>query len=145
MAEFKIPKFVYKDKPIPLDKCYQELADMNYQSPVEVIYQGFETKLEGDIMEAIYSYGVDVDKDELIKALKYDRDQYRKGFEDGRKGTMDKIKAEVAREIFEEILNIIRGYSHSALVAKNNYGATQAEYIGIDILKLKKKYTEDQE
>lgn len=52
------------------------------------------------------------------------------------------IKAEVAKEIFAEILNIIRGYSHSALVAKNNYGATQAEYIGIDILELKKKYTE---
>lgn len=53
-------------------------------------------------------------------------------------------KAEIAREIFSEILNIIRGYSHSACIAKNNYGITQAEYIGTDILKLKKKYTEGQ-
>jgi hypothetical protein len=52
-------------------------------------------------------------------------------------------RAEVER-IFAEILNIIRGYSWSACVAKNNYGITQAEYIGTDILKFKKKYTEEQ-
>lgn len=56
--------------------------------------------------------------------------------------TLEREKAEVAGEIFSEILNIIRGYSHSACIAKNNYGITQVEYIGTDILKLKKKYTE---
>jgi hypothetical protein len=132
------PKFVYKDKPIPLDKCYQELADMNYQSPVEVIYQGFETKLEGDIMEAIYSHGVDVDKDELIKALKYDRDQYRKGFEDGCKGTMDKIKAEVAREIFEELKQ-----KRKELWCSGKYTMFECWCKAED--EVKKKYTEDKE
>ena len=53
-------------------------------------------------------------------------------------------QSEVANEIFKDILNIIREYSHSACIAKNNYGITQAEYIGIDILKLKKKYEEVQ-
>lgn len=36
------------------------------------------------IFEAIQKFGVDVDRDELIKALAYDRDQYDKGYSDGR-------------------------------------------------------------
>lgn len=138
MAEFKVPKFVYKDKPISVDKCYQELADMNYQSPVEVIYQGFETKLEGEIFEAIQSYGVAVDKDELIKALQYDRDQYRKGFADGARGATDRIKTEVSREIFEDI----EAFMLDALIADK----FPAKCINPDkFAELKKKYMEEQE
>ena len=37
-------------------------------------------KLEDSVCEAVQSVGVNVDKDELIKALQYDRDQYNKGF-----------------------------------------------------------------
>lgn len=136
MAEFKMPKFVYKDKPISLDKCYQELADMSYKSPIDVIYQGFQTKLEGDIFEAIYSYGVDVDKDELVKALKYDRDQYRKGFEDGSRLRTDTIKAEVAWEIFADIDRVVEKYSMGDI----EYPA----FVDI-IAELKNKYTEEQE
>lgn len=35
------------------------------------------------ILNAVVKCGVDVDKEELIKALNYDRGQYDKGFEDG--------------------------------------------------------------
>lgn len=148
MAEFKMPKFVYKDKPIPLDKCYQELADMSYKSPVDVIYQGFQTKLEGDIFEAIQSYGVDVDKDELIKALQYDRDQYRKGFEDGSRLRTDTIKAEVAREIFEEIESVLSRFAYPSLTAIGNIKVITADGWHIrfeDYNTIKKKYTEDKE
>lgn len=40
-------------------------------------------QLEGDIYRAIQTYNINVDKDELIKALNYDRHQYEKGFSDG--------------------------------------------------------------
>lgn len=56
-----------------------------------------------------------------------------------------KAKTDTAREIFAEILRIIREYSHLACIAKNNYGITQVEYMGTDILKLKKKYTEGEQ
>lgn len=56
---------------------------MSYESPVEIICRGFTAKLEGALMEAIHTYGISVDKDELIKALQYDRNQYEKGFADG--------------------------------------------------------------
>ena len=61
---------------------------------------------------------------------------YKNGYAQG--------KSDAASESFREILHIIRNYSHSALIAKNDYGAMQAEYIGVDILELKKKYTEGQ-
>lgn len=54
-----------------------------YESPIKVIYGQMQTQMEGDIFRAVQNYHVDVDKDELILALKYDRDQYEKGFRDG--------------------------------------------------------------
>lgn len=47
-------------------------------------------------MKAIRKVGVNVDKSELIKALQYDRDQYAKGYEDGKNEILDKIRAEIA-------------------------------------------------
>jgi hypothetical protein len=56
-----------------------------YKSPIEIIYQRMQTQVDDDIVRAVQSYNINVDRDELIKALNYDRDQYRKGFEDGKK------------------------------------------------------------
>ena len=41
-----------------------------------------QAKIEDDIYKAIQNYGINVDKDELIKALSYDRHQYQKGYDD---------------------------------------------------------------
>lgn len=40
--------------------------------------------MDGEIIKAVQNVGVDVSKDELIKALQYDRGQYQKGYEDGK-------------------------------------------------------------
>ena len=53
-----------------------------YKSPIEIIYGQTQTQIEGDVFRAIQSYGINVDKEELIRALKYDRDQYEKGYAD---------------------------------------------------------------
>ena len=55
-----------------------------YQSPIEIITKQMRTQFEDNVFKAIQDYGIAVDKDELIKALKYDRDQYEKGYADGR-------------------------------------------------------------
>ena len=60
-------------------------AAMKYQSPIEIIQGEIETKIENDIMTAVQRYGIRVDKEELIKALQYDRKQYEQGYEDARK------------------------------------------------------------
>ena len=59
-----------------------------YEAPIKLIYSGPVYKeiidaQEMQIFQAVQSAVVDVDKEELIKALSYDRDQYEKGFADG--------------------------------------------------------------
>lgn len=63
-----------------------------YKSCIEVITRTVPSKIEGEILEAIAEIGVTVDKDELIKALKYDRDQYDKGYEDGQRDAEEEIE-----------------------------------------------------
>lgn len=101
MVEFKMPKYKYKGDAISLDECYQH--DMHYQSPVEIINGGWQTKFEDGIYETILNYGVSVDKDELVKALQYDRGQYEKGFADGCKASYKVAVSALAKDIFEEI------------------------------------------
>lgn len=54
-----------------------------YKSPIEIIQGEVEAKMEGEVLKAIQRVGVNVDKEELIKAIRYDRAQYEKGYEDG--------------------------------------------------------------
>ena len=59
-----------------------------YQSPIEIkcvneakmISEHIENKIYNEI---VHQFGVFVDKDELVKALNYDRGQYQKGWIDG--------------------------------------------------------------
>ena len=70
-----------------------------YNSPIEKIYSELQTQMvqedENMVMKAIRKVGVNVDKGELIKALQYDRDQYTKGYEDGKNEILVKIRAEI--------------------------------------------------
>ena len=56
-----------------------------YKSPIEIFQTEIEMQMEGEILRAVQRVGVSVDKEELLKALKYDRDQYSKGYEDAKK------------------------------------------------------------
>lgn len=58
-------------------------SEIGYESPITLIVGEMETKMENDTMQIIQRYGIDVDKEELLKALKYDRDQYDKGYRNG--------------------------------------------------------------
>ena len=52
---------------------------MSWESPINVIYGEIETRFENDVLKAIQSCDIKVNKEELLKALNYDRDQYEKG------------------------------------------------------------------
>lgn len=71
-------KFILKDGQLEtLESMY------DYQSPIEMIATKMRTKYENDCVSVCQRYGFNVDKDELAKALAYDRGQYDKGFKDG--------------------------------------------------------------
>lgn len=63
-----------------------------YESPIEMIMEDIQTQIvkqqENDIYQAVQRYGIVIDKEELIKALQYDREQYTKGYKDA----LDEIK-----------------------------------------------------
>ena len=59
----------------------------NYVSPITVYSKLVSSELEKQedeyIMTAVREIYPAIDKEELLKALAYDRDQYHKGFNDG--------------------------------------------------------------
>ena len=70
----------------PMDnwKVVNPAPDMSgYISPIEMIVGQIQTEMDNQVMRAVQNVGVTVDKDELVKALNYDRQQYDKGYGDG--------------------------------------------------------------
>lgn len=65
----------------------------NYESPIQFDYEPkrladaivetISKKTDILVMNAVVGCGIKVDKDELIKALNYDRDSYTRGYTDG--------------------------------------------------------------
>jgi hypothetical protein len=56
---------------------------MSYESPIQIIQGQLRLEQENGVYKAVLDAGVIVDKDELLKALKYDRGQYEEGYRDG--------------------------------------------------------------
>ncbi len=81
-----------------------------YESPITKLYgkikQEIEQKEEAAIYKAIEECEIVVDKEELIKALQYDRRQYEKGYEDGKAEMREKIE-----QAIEEIENEVKFWS----------------------------------
>ena len=61
---------------------YESPITQNITDIATQIREAQDGRLVYEVQQAI---GYDINKEELIKALRYDRDQYQKGYEDGRK------------------------------------------------------------
>lgn len=67
-------------------------SKVKYEAPIEInIEEDFPdpgamavSEIENMISSAVLKVGITVDKEELIKALRYDRGQYEKGYADGK-------------------------------------------------------------
>lgn len=73
-----------------------------YKSMIEVISTGIQTTIENGVYKAVESYGIKVDKNELLRALVYDRSQYEKGYSDG---LNEGLKHDEILELLKEIQN----------------------------------------
>lgn len=65
---------------------------MSYKSPIEIIYGEMTHKLENEVFTAVQNIGINVDKDELIRALAYDRDQYHTGYSDAMMSAVEVVR-----------------------------------------------------
>lgn len=79
-----------------------------YESPINRICGEIQSQIikqdEENVMYAVnQAIGYSVDKQELIQALRYDRDQYDKGYTDG-KHAMDDRNREIIKHIWK-VLN----------------------------------------
>lgn len=63
-----------------------------YKSPIEIITGQIKTNYDNAIYSAVQNVGINIDREELLKALEYDRGQYEDGFREGEKHTMRQIK-----------------------------------------------------
>ena len=63
-----------------------------YESPIEIIQTQMQMQMDEGILKAVQGVGIDVQKEELLKALAYDREQYSKGYKDGVKEFAEKLK-----------------------------------------------------
>lgn len=83
-----------------------------YKSPIQLVTDdinyAMRAKIDDTIYQAVLACDIFVDKDELIKALTYDRQQYDKGYSDGYiKGTtetLEKVKTALGKYLNDEIL-----------------------------------------
>lgn len=112
-----------------------------YESPIEKIYGELQTQViqEGEemVMQAVRNVGINVNKGELIKALQYDRNQYTKGYKDGKLDALDKIKAEIVDTlyvdslIFGELIDFRNGKISADDVIEEFNKVSRAEVINI--------------
>lgn len=101
---------------------YDFLDNINnsINSQIEKMFQAEQKHKEEQIYQTIKKYYVDVDKEELVKALSYDRDQYNKGYKDGflegAKAFAEKLKEETfecdvslgyGRAYYDDVVSII--------------------------------------
>lgn len=68
-----------------------------YESPVKVYQSELQTAIEDEILRVAQNIGVDINKKELLRALSYDRDQYKEGYEAGYN--------EAYREMYDQFFN----------------------------------------
>lgn len=73
-----------------------------YENPITKICQDIRTQMvqrdEQMILEAIQKQDIFIDKEELIKALNYDRNQYSKGYKDGVSEVLDRIRDKISEQ-----------------------------------------------
>lgn len=69
-----------------------------YESPIKVFQGNLEMQFEGEILKAVQRANITVDRDELIRALRYDREQYQKGFDDARKDAVPVVRCKDCKD-----------------------------------------------
>ena len=99
-----------------------------YKSPIEIsmfpmepTYRSFQEEINGHLETRITAtiqekYNINCDKEELIKALKYDRQQYDKGYADAKRTYQITVGTPVHNDklqLIDELMNIKKFFQNA--------------------------------
>lgn len=85
-----------------------------YKAPIDIVAHT-NNFLDDSIYKAIVEVGVNVDKEELVKALQYDRQQYDEGYKDGVREFAERLKTYFVYEDIPVSLWVVKMYINSLL------------------------------
>lgn len=104
-----------------------------YKCPIELelITTRIQAETENEIFKAVQKVGVNVDKDELVRVLQYDREQYNKGYEDGYNDAIDIF--------FKEILEKNRGIHKGVEINLMNFRKCKKKIYSIEYVEVTQK------
>jgi hypothetical protein len=77
-----------------------------YESPINIIQADMETQIENGVYKAVQRVGFDVNKEELLRALQYDRNQYAKGYNDAVEAFREYLKTVAPYEMPQDLWNM---------------------------------------
>lgn len=72
-----------------------------YESPIEIMYGEMKMQVVDNVVKAVQEQQIHVDREELIKALRGERNQYQKGFNDAAKEIFAEIEFDIANLDFD--------------------------------------------
>lgn len=118
---------------------------LDYKPPillkVEQAVKAFNLQVENEVYKVVRNYEINVDKDELLKALRYDRNQYDLGYRAGYSKAYS-----IIREIFGELEASFCTLAYPVVTAVGTVVTERAEGLHIsseDYEAIKKRYTEE--
>lgn len=110
MSSIEVPKWeMPKDRYPSIDKM------QGWESPINTFCQEMQMQLEDDMLKVVQSYGINVNKEELVKALQYDREQYSTGYKNGYNKAIDDCLKIITvccwknTEMIEELVEKLKG------------------------------------
>ncbi len=76
--------YIDKDGKMKVNQVTEDIGIIRgYEPPMRLIVDRMRTEYEDGALKLVQSYFPSINKEELRKALEYDRDQYDKGYVDG--------------------------------------------------------------
>jgi hypothetical protein len=97
-----------------------------YESPIKLLVADIHHQImelqENEVYKAVLHYVPDIDKAELIRALQYDREQYNKGYADGKADAMaDLVRCKDCKRLMFSDCYGECGAGHYGIVRPNHY------------------------
>lgn len=94
--------------------CYESPITMAVRNHVDEMMEKRDNEIVARISQEM---ALDINKDELLKALQYDRDQYSKGYRDGYRAA--EIKYEERLQEIRDLLGVVSPSEHWPEAFKN--------------------------